>query len=471
MDLGRRTTSSETRSRSAAVADDGQGRWLIPSRFVPAACALAAFFLLTAVYEAGWTQLYAQIFEHWGVESFAFPFVDMSGALAAWECARSGVDVAGGDPCDVLGRAYSYSPLWMAASGIPLGVNSTLIVGWLTDLVFLGSFALLPPARGAWAQAASVMAALSSMVAFGAERANPDILVFLLAMLVGFLALRSSAGRWAAVVLTLCTGLFLKYYSLSILILSLRERLYAFIATAAVTIILIVGFVALYLPELERGFPHIAMATFAGDAFAATNLPFGLATMIYDTYLVPGEVTSLTNPIALAFYLLMLFIGAIVCAQSLIGGRLRVALASIAPEENIFLVIGSITMVGCFFTWHNVGYRGIFLLFVLPGMLTLARGATHRSVRRLGAETSAFIVFLMWGECIRLNLKANFEGGPDAIGSQLVAIFWFIREMVWWRVAAVMTAVLVVFVANSRVVQELRDRIKLRRGRVRTTEN
>jgi hypothetical protein len=109
---------------------------------------------------------------------FRFPFVDVSGSLAAWECARQGIDVILSDPCDVLNRGYTYSPLWMAAAAMPLGVADTTVVGWSLDLVFLLALSFLPPPRRPLELALVLAATLSTMVTFALERANPDILLF-----------------------------------------------------------------------------------------------------------------------------------------------------------------------------------------------------------------------------------------------------------------------------------------------------
>src|ERR1700752_4306753 len=95
--------------------------WLY--RFGASGAGLIAVLGMSYLYEYGDKDLYEYILRSYGILPFQFPFVDISGSLAAWECARQGVDVILSDPCDVLHRGYNYSPLWMAASAIPLGVK------------------------------------------------------------------------------------------------------------------------------------------------------------------------------------------------------------------------------------------------------------------------------------------------------------------------------------------------------------
>jgi len=192
-------------------------------RFGAAGAALAMFLGMSWLYACGDKDLYENILTSYGVLPFRFPFVDTSGALAAWECARQGVDVIVSDPCDVLQRGYTYSPLWMAAAGIPLGVANTMAVGWTLDLAFLLSLSLLPAPRRPLELVLTLAATLSTMVAFALERANPDILLFLLALATGLLTGYPLFMRLFGYFLGLAAAL-LKYYPIMILVVASRER-------------------------------------------------------------------------------------------------------------------------------------------------------------------------------------------------------------------------------------------------------
>src|ERR1700722_1297950 len=122
------------------------GRLLIYRGAAPF-CALLIFLLLTSLYGTGQSGLYEAILHDWGILPFPFPFLDISGSLSAWDCARLGVDVVIADPCDVLHRTYNYSPLWMSLSWIPLGVDDRPIVGVCLDLLFIASLCVLPAPR------------------------------------------------------------------------------------------------------------------------------------------------------------------------------------------------------------------------------------------------------------------------------------------------------------------------------------
>src|SRR5262249_39615709 len=156
-----------------------------------------------------------------------------------------------------------------------------------------------------------------------------------------------------------------------------------------------------YYPDLARGIPQIASGSYFLDFFSAQNLPRGIAVALRNPADAPQSAISLFGPVSGPIYVVLVASGAAICWRLLRTGRLHAALLELSGEEHIFFAIGSALMVGCFFAGQNLGYRGIFLLLVIPGLLALWRSAPERSLRALGAVTSVVILFLMWGECIR----------------------------------------------------------------------
>src|SRR5258708_16266438 len=91
-------------------------------KFALPTSALLVFFALSLLYVYGDRSLYFALLESWGAAPFSFPFLDISGSLAAWECARQAIDVIVADPCDALQPTYRYSPISMSWSAIPSGL-------------------------------------------------------------------------------------------------------------------------------------------------------------------------------------------------------------------------------------------------------------------------------------------------------------------------------------------------------------
>ena len=424
-------------------------------RAIPCFVALGSFLALSAVYLLGHHDAYMAILRLYGVDPFRFPFLDISGPLAAWDCTRLGIDVVEHNPCDVLGRGYTYSPLWMAGSFIPLGTGATGVVGWVLGLLFILSLTLLPPARRPWELVLVVLATNSTMVVFAVERANQDIILFMLALCAGFLAGGSLPARLVAYLVALGAAL-IKYYPITLLILSFRERVAVFLANGLAMAGLIVLFLAAYLPDVERGLPLIASGSYFANWFAAKNLPFGVTELIFGMSGRSADTFTFTL-LGTALYGVLVLSGALICRRLLTRTALRQTFSRILGYERIFLVVGSTLIVGCFFAGQSTGYRGIFLLFVLPGLLAIARVAADSATRRLCRAAAIVLLLLMWGEFFRTGLAAilaRLDISPLS-GTVSTLIFWLAREFAWWWIVSVMVAFLISFLAESETVRGL----------------
>ena len=422
-------------------------------RFAPTISGLLVFFGLSYLYAFGDRTLYERILTSYGIFPFQFPFLDISAWLAVWECARQGIDVISANPCDVLQRGYSCSPLWIAASAIPLGVRDTAAVGWLLDVVFLVSLSLLPSPRCFLGLILVVAATLSTMVVFALERANPDVLMFIMVLAAGILAERGLFMRVLGYTVALLPAL-LKYYPIMVLVIVFREIPAIFVAVSLVVLGCLALFLAEYHVDIARGMPTIASGPYNTDLFAAKNLPSLLGEAVGNA-VEPSRWAPLAQRIvAGGLYALLVCATLTICRRLLAFGELRAALASLARPERLFLVIGSAVIAGCFFAGQSTGYRGVFLLLVMPGMLALARAPDH-DVRTFSLTSSVVIVLLMWGECFRLALYRALEpsGVPEMLASNAKLLFWFIRELGWWWTVSVMLAVLADFVWASPIMR------------------
>jgi hypothetical protein len=421
--------------------------------------AFLCFLSMSWLYRWGDHTLYEDILRWYGVVPFRFPFVDISGSLAAWECARQGVDVILSDPCDVLQRPYNYSPLWMAASWIPLGVDDTSAVGWSLDLLFIGSLALLPPPRRPVELALVLAATLSTMVVFALERANPDILLFVLALAAGLLAECRMNLRVIGYCLALL-GALLKYYPIMVLITVFRERPSRFVATTMAIAAALAVFWVRYHGQIAEGLPTIVQGPYNTDLFAAKNLPFLLGE-------AAGSAAEQSSwaPLDERAYASVIYATLVGCclviSRRLLGfGALSAALTSLGGVERTSLVIGSAVIAGCFFAGQSIGYRGVFLLMLIPGLLGISR-ESDCGLRKLGIGTSFVVVLLMWGECFRLALSGGLDYclGTGIITSEGKFLFWLVRELGWWWAVAVMLAILTASLRDLPIVRWASSRL------------
>ena len=407
-------------------------------RFVPAGSVFAVFLGMSWLYQQGHREVSDSILRSWGMVPFKTPFLDISGPLSAWECARQGWDVMVENPCDLLHLVFDYSPFWLSVSRIPLGVRDTTAVGWALDLLFIASLSLLPPPRRLVELLLVLAATLSTMVVFALERANADVLLFLLALAAGGLAERGPAARMIGYGLALLSAL-LKYYPIMVLIVVFRERTAVFAAVALAAAAALAAFWAAYHVKIVQGWPNISTGAYNTDLFAAKNLPFLIGIMV-ENAVAPSRFAAAVGWVETAG-----LYGVLVCAALAICRRLsrfpelRAAIAELPSGERVLMVIGSAVIAGCFFAGQSIGYRGIFLLLVLPGLLALSRSA-GRGLRALCLGSASVIVLLMWGECLR----RAFDGGFG---------FWLLRELGWWWSVSVMLTLVADFLWESPVLQ------------------
>jgi hypothetical protein len=422
-------------------------------RFAASVFALALFLSISFLYWYGHRDLYERVLTLYGATPFHFPFLDISQWLAVWECARQGVDVIPSNPCDVLQRPFGSSPLWIAASGIPLGVSDTPVVGWILDLLFIAALSVLPPPRRPLELALVLAATLSTTVVFALERANPDVMLFLLALLTGYFAKGRAFVRLLGYSVALTSAL-LKYYPVMVLIIVFRERRKVLFLSVLLTIFAsLASFLAMYHVELARGLPNIDHGPYNTGFFAAKNLPFLLGEAAGSAAGPSSWAPLAQHIIACGLFAILVGISVAICRKLLSFGELRAALGSLAPLERVFLVIGSAVITGCFFAGQSVGYRGVYFLLAMPGLLAISRRPAGRDLRTLALGTGVVIVLLMWSECFRfaLHRALGHPGIPETLAVYLAFLFWLFRELGWWWTVSVMLPVLVDFLSASPI--------------------
>jgi hypothetical protein len=440
-------------------------------RFGASGAGLTVFFGMTFLYISGDQNLYNHILTSYGIVPFRTPFLDISAWLAVWECARQGVDVISANPCDVLQRSYSSSPLWIAASAIPLGVRDTTVVGSVLGFVFLVSLSFLPSPRCFLELILILAATLSTMVVFALERANPDVLMFILVLATGVLAEYRLPMRALGYSVALVAAL-LKYYPIMALVVVFRETPSIFVAVCLMLLGGLALFWVQYHADIARGLPNITQGAYDTDLFAAKNLPFLLGEVAGSAAEPSGWMPLVQRVVATGLYAILVGFSITICRRLLSFGELRGKLASLTRPERLFLVIGSAVIAGCFFAGQSVGYRGVYFLLVMPGLLAISR-TPSRGIRNLSLGTSVVIVLLMWSECLRLVLHRALEhpGVAEPLAGNLKILFWFSRELGWWWIISVMLTVLVDFFWDSPIMRWVSSRIDYSVGRCQVSRS
>ncbi len=383
------------------------------------------------------------------------PFIDAQQIPALVECSRHGVDVFVSAPCDPLHRALAYSPLWLKASFLPTGKAWSNWIGLSLGAAFYASLALLPQPRRPLGALLFILATFSSLPTFAVERGNMDLVMFVLVALGGWCWLRPLAIRLPGYVLIVFAGL-LKFYPLVLMLLFLRERMKVFFALCVAALASVAGFVWIYHRELREMARNLPIVPIFGDAFGWPQLPAGLGAalkwLLEHAGLYNAAVTSLPHNLQFALLVFFLAFGAtLVLAIKLAStSDFKSAVAAAPPAHRGFLIIGAALICGCFFAGQSVGYRGVHLLFALPGVIALAGVSAPRSARLVFWLTVGAMLFVMWRLTLQ-GLVAHLSGGTEFPlgGSTPAYLFWIAHELAWWWIVSVLLAILFVFVGQS----------------------
>ncbi len=367
-----------------------------------------------------------------GIEAWKFPFLDMIAVLSWGDCAHAGFDVLHVNPCDPLNRPLGYSPALLDLPIYWLGVRHTTAVGLTVDLAFLILVPVLlrPASRGAFALA--VLAGLSPAVAFALERANLDVVVFTLIAVAALYATRGPAQRFLSYVVYFAVGL-LKYYPLVLLGLIVRERPRVALAIGTVAGALLIALAAHYWTAMTQVL--LPKIPFFGNMFGGVLLPFGVAIFLH-----------LSHRAGVIMFVALLIVMAFVAIRA--SGRLKSELSAADWDRPIFhlLLVGAALTVGCFVTGASVGYRAAVLLFVIPGLLELNARAGDRGVRLVAGGALAAVFLCLWRQFIESRM---IDAGLVRIDATSGMIFLVLREVVWWGLASVLAAFILVYVLQS----------------------
>lgn len=405
--------------------------------------ALCLFVALALLWGTGLHSLYFSALRLVGVEPFSFPFLDIHAVLAAAECGRQGVDVYQFNPCDALERPHVYSPFWLVIMPGFLGVQATSWVGVSLDVLFILSFPIVLRPRSLRDIFLLGLAALSPMTVYALERANNDLVVYLLVVCASALLVVSRPYRLCSYALFLTAGL-LKYYPLVLLLLLARERRRHAILAASIVSLILISFGIYYRLDLGKALANVPSSSYFTDAFSAGNLPFGFAESLGD---------GLARPIIMVLLLTALSMVTI--------ARMRRTLRLLDREDPEWkrwemqcLAIGSMLVTACFFAGQNINYRGIYFLLVLSGLVCLCRLANEPAIRRFWGQTIAAVLFVMWDEFFRRAIHALvvlFAG--EEVRSRVDIFFWVGRELVWWWLIAGLFAIVLSYLRRTTFVR------------------
>jgi hypothetical protein len=416
------------------------------------ACSGVGLLLLVAVASLYSTDRpsYMALMNAWMDRPYQHPFMDWEWFPAAAACWANGINVYLQNPCylPIPEGAHNYPPIWLRLSFLAAGQDYIGTTGLIMAVGFFAVLSRLPAPPKLGELVLILLVSVSSLVAFALERANVDVLIFIATVLAVCLLEHSKWHRLFAYAVFILMGL-LKFYPWVLLALAVRERPRVLAVTWIASAIILAGYLAYFHDEsvllVERGLPK---AAYIVDMIGAVNLPGGIATVYAagDANSHGPTIGSMSQDLFATVMAGLVLLTVLVAAWFNTGGQLVVALQKMRARDLNLLVAGACMMVLCFFAGQSVGYRAIFLLLCVPGVMALKRQLPLGNRQGLLRAACVSIVVVMWVSLIQWMVESA-EG--KLIGQEsatvLHATHWLIRELGWWLIISALSSILIAY--------------------------
>ncbi len=408
-------------------------------------CALALASLLYCWHPGAYQQVMTVIMR----VPLIRPFVDWRWIPSAIQCWSQGVDVYANNTCytEWVGGKFNYSPLWLRATFLPLGAEWVVPFALSLAALFFASQSLLPRPKTRFELAVRLAATLSGATITCVERANADLLMFLLVVLGVSCTRYRLSIRLLGYCLIILAGL-LKFYPFLGLLIVARERASIFAFVTALATVALAALLVGYHDELVRMVINLPLTDYALQ-FAARDIPAGagtlIATLLEDNF--HQDTASATEVGRWVFRILYATL-LISTAKLSITAYFRWNLPQIVrrmPERNRqFAVAAGAIICGCFFAGENFMYREVFLLPILPGLLAFYDRSSDASTSLLGRRAGLVIVFILWLPF--LDWLSKLPSGNAFLIMRVLLML--ANKMAWWWLVGLVTAMLAAFIAD-----------------------
>ncbi len=381
---------------------------------------LLGYFAAFAVYPGMFFALGVNHYDAWFLDTFAL--------LASNDAITRGLDPYAANPLDYFHRPHVYSHWWLHLRDLGLTRADSLWLG----AALVGSFLaaalarLRPRSGGQLAWYAAV--ACSSPIVLAADRANNDLVVFVL--LAGVVPCLLSSRRTVRLVAPLLIALAagLKYYPAAAMVLLLAIPDRAERRAQLVIAGLLLALVALSIAPDLIGYGPLAPRPEGLLSFGATALPNTLGWEGWG----PKALGLLAGGIA-----------AVVAWRRRPLGDWEPA----ASSDGLHFLLGAVLLTGCFFTSLNFGYRWVFALWLAPLLWTLpADPAAPAAARRLARGVRWLLLVVLWWDplcCLILNHLLGRVPGPTVM--HLARVAFLVEQPLDWALVLGLLVFLVQF--------------------------
>jgi hypothetical protein len=359
-----------------------------------------------------------QLFQESASGPLPLLFLDWRVLLAAFDCQRLGVDVYLGNGCDPLGRVHVYPPLWLDLGR--LGLTQADIY-WSAPLLIaagLGAMAWRFDLTTPWHWLLALAVACSPAFVFAYERANVDLLIYLLVVLaMGLYGARSYRLGYGGDLLV-ALAILLKIYPLALLPLVVVHALQRGTGSA----LLRLGLIALVMLgyswmqwEATLGILRNVPSHQAPEAFGAPILvdAITLAGWSVPAWLAQREVQFL------------LYLGLAAGAYRGLAGMRWERLGT--PASRWLLVAGTLLLAFCYFANRNLDYRLILVALLVPYLTACLGRDVPPRVRLLAAGLLTLLLLACWALWPLAHLVIRAPGGVvmirPGLGGLMIALW------------------------------------------------
>jgi hypothetical protein len=402
------------------------------NRFAPSGFSRVYGFALTLF--CVWV-VYLCILNHYklwafvGVPHMEPLFADLHAILSARECHARGMNVFVSNPCDVMERIHVYGSAWLSFS--QFNATSLLsLLGLTTNAAFMAIAVGIIRPTSVSELLISCLILFSPAVTLGVERANNDIVIFILvAISAALLTSRYALNRLFAL-LTICVAALLKIYPsilFGVALFAIKKNRKEFVVILASSFLLVAWWLGTYANEIlllkdlvPKPLDHYV--TGANALFTYLGRPF-------------PKVLS----ISFAGFLAIFFVVVISFAVWIVLSLNKKIIAPPARKSSYMLFVFGLSIL--FFTYTintNYDYRWIFFVFLIPLLFEVKRAD------RSGGLASSLVwlclicaLVIVWTEAFRstrlfglYNFNSYFSFGRSTFSIELIQ--QYVKELAAW---------------------------------------
>jgi hypothetical protein len=328
---------------------------------------------------------YFSFWPHMGVPNMIggpWAFADLHALIAASDCSRLGMDVYVSNPCDEWNRVHGYGSPWLYISYIGIEGEDLVSLAFIMNALFLiVGFVIVNP-RNVMEGIVVCALMLSPAVLLGYERANVDLLLFVVLCLVGVLAAhsRTLVTQLVTTFVFACATILKIYPFFSFFALQVRNKRIDHMLWMTIVFVSMIG-IWYYFHPSELG--HI----FATKPSPQGDLVFGGGGLFY----------LLLDSVEYGTALTIMTVISILLAYFLSRGISD--LGELSNQDTNLYLIGISILAASFYLTTNYDYRCVYLLMCLPMLFKMRTlQSVNRQTHFIANSSIILAILIVWAD-------------------------------------------------------------------------